>query len=134
MADLTPTDVLEAVKSWNLVQVKEFVDLFCEEFDVDASAPAGGGMMVMPGAGAPGEAGGGEAAAEQTEFTVHMKSFGAEKIKVIKEIRGITGQGLKEAKELVEGAPCDVVKDVPKEEAEKVAEALKEAGADVEVK
>ncbi|MBN1515729.1 50S ribosomal protein L7/L12 [Candidatus Sumerlaeota bacterium] len=129
---LTPTEVLDAVSEWNLVQVKEFVDAFCEKFDVEASAPAGGMMMAaMPGAAAAAPA---EAAAEQTEFTVHMKSFGPEKIKVIKEIRAITGQGLKEAKDLVESAPCDVMKDVPKEEAEKVAKQLKDAGAEVEVK
>ena len=129
MAELSPDQVLEAVESWNLMQVKEFVDKFCEKFDVSAAPPA----VAM----AAGPAGGGEAAeeaVEQTEFTVHMTEFGAEKIKVIKEVRSITEMGLKEAKDLVESVPCDVLKDVPKEEAEKVAKQLSDVGAAVQVK
>ena len=132
MADLSPDQVLEAVESWNLMQVKEFVDKFCEKFDVSASAPAMamGPMMAAPGGGE----GAAEEAVEQTEFTVHMTEFGAEKIKVIKEVRAITSLGLKEAKDLVEGVPCDVVKDVPKDEADKFCKQLADVGATVEVK
>ena len=81
-------------------------------------------------------AGGGaaEAAEEQTEFTVVLKSFGEKKINVIKEVRGLLGLGLKEAKELVESAPKDVKEGVSKEEAEKIKEALEKAGASVEIK
>lgn len=129
MSELSPDQVLEAVEQWNLMQVKEFVDKFCEKFDVSAAAPA---MAIAAG---PAAADGGEAAAEeQTEFAVNMTSFGAEKIKVIKEVRQITGLGLKEAKDLVEGVPCDVIKDVPKDEAEKIAKQLTEVGAAVEIK
>ena len=130
MADLSPDQVLEAVENWNLMQVKEFVDKFCEKFDVSASAPAMamGPMMAAPGAEAA------EVAEEQTEFAVHMTEFGAEKIKVIKEVRAITSLGLKEAKDLVEGVPCDVVKDVPKDEADKFCKQLIDVGATVEVK
>lgn len=131
MSDLNPDQVLEAVEQWNLMQVKEFVDKFCEKFDVSASAPAMA-FAAGPAAAADGDA---EAAVEeQTEFAVNMTSFGDEKIKVIKEVRQITGLGLKEAKDLVESVPCDVIKDVPKEEAEKIAEQLSGVGATVEVK
>jgi len=131
MAELTPDQVLEAVESWNLMQVKEFVDKFCEKFDVSASAPAiamAGPAMAADGGGAAVEA------VEQTEFTVHMTSFGSEKIKVIKEVRAITGLGLKEAKDLVESAPVDVVKDVSKEDSEKFSKQLTDVGATIEVK
>ena len=126
---LTPAEVLDAVSEWNLVQVKEFVDNFCEKFDVDASAPAGGGMMMaMPAAG-------GDAAApaeEKTEFTVNLKAYKDDsKIKVIKAIRAITSLGLKEAKEMVESAPVDVIKDITKDEAEKIQKELEAAGGEV---
>ncbi|MEM9111137.1 MAG: 50S ribosomal protein L7/L12, partial [Planctomycetota bacterium] len=91
---------------------------------------AGGAVMVAGGGGGGGE----EAAEEKTSFDVVLKGDGGKKIQVIKAVREATGLGLKEAKEMVEGAPANVKEGVDKEEAEKVAEALKEAGADVEVK
>ena len=119
---------MEAVEQWNLLQVKEFVDKFCEKFDVSASAPA----VAMAAAAGPEAAE--EAAEEQTEFNVNMTSFGAEKIKVIKDVRAISGLGLKEAKEKVEGVPCDIAEGLPKEEAEKIAKQLADVGAEVAVK
>jgi len=86
-------------------------------------------MMAGPGGGGDG----GGAAEEKTEFSVVLKSAGAKKINVIKEVRGVTGLGLKEAKELVEGAPKEVKADVPKDEAEEIKKKLEEAGAEVEL-
>ena len=93
-------------------------------------AAAGGGVVMAPGGGDAG----GAAAAEQTEFDVVMTDFGAQKIGVIKVVRGITGLGLKEAKDLVEGTPSKIKEGVSKEEAEKVKTELEEAGAVVEIK
>ena len=90
-------------------------------------------MMAMPGGGG-GDGGGAAAAAEQTEFDVILKAFGDNKIGVIKAVRSITGLGLKEAKELVEGAPKPVKQGVSKEDAEKIKKELADAGAEVEVK
>ncbi|MFP4380454.1 MAG: 50S ribosomal protein L7/L12 [Candidatus Sumerlaeia bacterium] len=129
MAELTPQEVLEAVDNWSLLQINEFVEAFCEKYNVSASAP------VAAVAAAPGAGEGAAAAAEQTEFTVVLKSAGAQKIKVIKELRAIDPSlGLKEAKELADSAPADVVKDVEKDEAEKVKKQLEDVGAEVEIK
>lgn len=94
--------------------------------------PAAGGAVMVAGGG--GDGGGGEEAAEQTEFDVVMESFGDQKIGVIKVIRGVTGLGLKEAKELVESAPSKVKEGVSKEEAEKIKEELEGAGATIAIK
>jgi len=127
MADVTPDMILEAIERMTILEVNDLVSKIEERFGVSAA---------MPAAAAP--AGGAAAAApvveEQTEFTVILKDFGKEKIKVIKEVRAITGLGLKEAKDLVEGVPKEVVRDVPKAEAEKVKKQLEDAGATVEVK
>jgi large subunit ribosomal protein L7/L12 len=126
---LTPDQVLESVGGWSLLQVKEFVEKFEEKFDVSAAPP-----VAVAGAVAPaGDAGG--AAEEKTEFNVVMKSIdAAKKIKVIKEVRTIKpGLGLKEAKELVESVPKELVTDLPKDEAEKIKKQLEEAGAEVEI-
>jgi large subunit ribosomal protein L7/L12 len=113
-----------------LLQAKALADYLKEVHGIE---PAGGGvMMAMPAAG--GDAGGAAAAAVQTEFDVVLKAFGDNKIAVIKAVRSITGLGLKEAKELVEGAPKPVKQGVSKDEAEKVKKELADAGADVEVK
>jgi large subunit ribosomal protein L7/L12 len=126
MANLTPQEVLEAVDSWTLLQINEFVESFCEKYNVSASAP------VAVAAAAPAEA---AAAVEQTEFTVILKNAGAQKIKVIKELRTINPSlGLKEAKDLADAAPAEVVKDVAKDEAEKIKKQLEDVGAEVEIK
>ena len=113
-----------------LLQAKALADYLKEVHGIE---PAGGGvMMAMPATG--GDAGGAAAAAVQTEFDVVLKAFGDNKIAVIKAVRSITGLGLKEAKELVEGAPKPVKQGVSKDEAEKVKKELADAGAEVEVK
>lgn len=121
-------EILEAVASMSVMEVVELVEAMEEKFGVTAAAP-----VAMAVAGGAGDAGAG-AAAEKTEFDVVMTSFGSNKVAVIKAIRGITGLGLKEAKELVEGAPANVKEGVAKEEAEDIKKQLEEAGASVEVK
>lgn len=127
MANLTPAEVLEAVSGWTLIQINEFVESFCEKFNVSANAP------VAVAAAGPAVAA--EAVEEKTEFTVILTDSGAEKIKVIKELRVINSAlGLKEAKALADAPPAEVVKDVPKDEAEKVKKQLEAVGAKVEIK
>ena len=121
-------DVVDFIKNMKLSEVKGLIEILEEELGVEASAPV---AMMAAGGGA---AGGGEAAEEKTEFDVMLTSFGDNKIKVIKAVRGITGLGLKEAKELVDGVPSKLKEAVSKEEAEAAAEQLKEVGASVEVK
>ncbi|MFK7788640.1 MAG: 50S ribosomal protein L7/L12 [Phycisphaeraceae bacterium] len=104
----------------------DLADYLTAEYGIE---PAAGGAVMMAG-----PAGGGEEEEEKTSFDVVLKGDGGKKIQVIKAVREATGLGLKEAKEMVEGTPVNVKEGVDKEEAEKVAEALKEAGADVEVK
>lgn len=119
-------DVVEYIKNLKLSEVKGLIEILEEELGVEASAPVA--VAAVGGA-----AGGGEAVEEKTEFDVVMKSFGGNKIAVIKAVRGITGLGLKEAKGMVESAPCKVKEGVSKDEAEEVAKQLTEAGAEVEV-
>ncbi|MEG0382478.1 MAG: 50S ribosomal protein L7/L12 [Christensenella sp.] len=119
--------ILEAIKEMNVLELSELVKEIEETFGVSAAAP-----MAMAAA-AP-AADGGEAAAEQTEFDVILKAAGAEKIKVIKAVREATGLGLKEAKELVDSAPSTIKEALGKDEAEKLLAALKEVGADAELK
>jgi len=125
MSTVTQEQVLDFFKQMSLLEAADFVKQMEETFGVSAAAPV---MM----AGAP--AAGGAAAEEKDEFTVILKAVGDKKINVIKEIRTITGLGLKEAKDLVEAAPKEVKADVPKEEAQKIKEALEKAGAQVELK
>jgi large subunit ribosomal protein L7/L12 len=125
MAVVKPEDILETVGSMTLLQVADLVKAFEEKFGVSAAAP----VAVVAGA-----AGGGEAAEEKTEFTVVLTASGENKIGVIKEVRAITGLGLKEAKDLVEGAPKPVKDGVSKDEANKIKEQLEKAGAKVELK
>jgi large subunit ribosomal protein L7/L12 len=123
-------DILDAIKGMTILELKELNDAIKEEFGVTAMAP-----MAVAAAGAP--AGGGAAAVaedEQTEFTVVLKDFGANKINVIKAVREVTTLGLKEAKDLVEAAPTNVKEGVDKAEAEAVRAKLADAGATVEVK
>ena len=125
---VTKEDVIEFIANMSVLELSEMIKELEEKFGVSAAAVA-----AAPVAAAGGD-GGGEAAAEQTEFTVMMKSFGGNKVAVIKAVRGITGLGLKEAKELVEGAPSPIKEGVSKEEAENIKKDLEEAGAEVELK
>ena len=115
--------MVEEIKALSVLELKELVDEICETFGVSAVAAA-----------APAAGGAAEAVAEKTEFDVVMTSFGAEKIKVIKEIRGITGLGLAEAKAMVEKAPVTVKEAVSKEDAETLKAQLEAVGASVEIK
>lgn len=120
-------DILDSIASMSVMDVVELISAMEEKFGVSAAAP----VAVAAG---PAADGGGDAAAEQTEFNVVMTSFGANKVAVIKAVRAITGLGLKEAKDLVEGAPAAVKEGVDKGEAETLKKQLEEAGASVEVK
>ncbi|MEM1026194.1 MAG: 50S ribosomal protein L7/L12 [Myxococcota bacterium] len=127
MADLEK--IIEDLSALTVVEAADLVKKLEEKWDVKAAA---GGAVMMAGPVAGGA--GGEAAAEKTEFDVILAEVGGEKIKVIKEVRGITGLGLKEAKELVDGAPKALKEGVEKDEADKIKEALEKVGAKVEIK
>ena len=126
MASEKITNILEEIKTLTIVELADLVKAVEDEFGVSAAAPVGV-VAVAGGAAAP-------AAEEKTEFDVVLKSFGAKKLDVIKAVREITGLGLKEAKEMVEGAPKTVKEGVSKDEAESVKKTLEDAGAEVEVK
>ncbi len=129
MAKLSTDELLDAFKEMTLIELSEFVKQFEETFGVTAAAPV---AVAAPGAAAAGAAGGGEAAAEeQDEFDVILEAAGDKKIQVIKEVRTLTSLGLKEAKDLVDGAPKPVLEKVNKEAAEKAKAALEGAGATV---
>jgi len=131
MAKLKTEDLLDAFKEMTLIELSEFVKLFEETFEVTAAAP-----VAVAAAGAPAAAGGDAAGgdADQDEFDVVLEAAGDKKIQVIKEVRTLTSLGLKEAKDLVEGAPKPVLEKVNKEAADKAKEALEAAGATVSVK
>jgi large subunit ribosomal protein L7/L12 len=131
MAKLGTDDLLAQFKDMTLLELSEFIKAFEEAFDVQAAAAA---PMMMAAPGAAGGAAGGEAEEEQTEFDVILTGAGDKKIQVIKEVRALTSLGLKEAKDLVDGAPKPVLERVNKESADKAKEALEAAGATVEVK
>ncbi|GAA3525773.1 50S ribosomal protein L7/L12 [Aeromicrobium panaciterrae] len=131
MAKLSTGDLLDAFKEMTLIELSEFVKEFEDTFDVTAAAPA---AVAAAPAAAGGAAAGGDAAGDQDEFDVILEAAGDKKIQVIKEVRTITGLGLKEAKDLVEGAPKPVVEKANKEAADKAKEALEAAGATVTVK
>jgi large subunit ribosomal protein L7/L12 len=129
MAKISSTDLLDAFKEMSLIELSEFVKSFEETFGVTAAAPvavaaAGGGAAAAPA----------EAEAEQDEFDVVLEAAGEKKIQVIKEVRGLTSLGLKEAKDLVDGTPATVLEKVNKEAADKAKAALESAGATVTVK
>lgn len=129
--------ILEQLKSLSLLEASELVKQIEEAFGVDASASAGGGMMMMPGMmpGAPGGAAEAEPEEEKTEFDVVLEEVPSDKkIAVLKVVRGLTGLGLKEAKSLVEAAPKAVKEAVAKDDAEDAKKQLEEAGAKVSVK
>jgi len=129
MADITKADVIEFIANMSVLELSEMVKEMEEKFGVSAAAP-----VAMMAAGPAGEAGGAEAAEEKNEFDIILTTAGDKKIAVIKEVRAITGLGLKEAKALVDEAPKPVKEGVPKEEAEKIKAQLEEAGAQVELK
>ncbi len=130
MAKMSTDELLDAFKEMTLIELSEFVKQFEETFDVQAAAPVAVGAAVAAGGGG----GGGEEAEEQTEFDVILTGAGDKKIQVIKEVRSLTSLGLKEAKDLVDGAPNPVLERVPKEQADAAKEKLEGAGASVEVK
>ena len=129
MAKLTTEELIEQFKELTLIELSEFVKAFEETFDVTAAAPAAVAVAAAPGA-----AGGDAAAEEKDEFDVILEAAGDKKIQVIKEVRALTSLGLKEAKELVDGAPKPVLEGVNKEAAEKAKEQLEGAGATVTLK
>jgi len=131
MAKISTDDLLEAFKEMTLLELSEFVKQFEDTFDVKAAAP----VAVAAGPAAAGAgAGGEEQAEEQDEFDVILEAAGDKKIQVIKEVRSLTSLGLKEAKDLVDGAPKTVLEKVNKEGADKAKAALEGAGATVTVK
>ncbi|MCD6638845.1 MAG: 50S ribosomal protein L7/L12 [Nocardioides sp.] len=131
MAKLSTDELLDAFKEMTLIELSEFVKQFEETFGVTAAAPVAVAAAPAAGGAAGGDAG---AAAEQDEFDVVLEAAGDKKINVIKEVRGLTSLGLKEAKDLVEAAPKAILEKVNKETAEKAKEALEGAGATVTVK
>ena len=122
MASEKSVAILEEIKALSVLELKDLIDGICENFGVSAVAAAAGPAVAQ------------EAVAEKTEFDVVMTAFGAEKIKVIKEVRGITGMGLAEAKALVEGVPAKIKEGVSKEDAEALKAQLEAVGATVELK
>lgn len=129
MADITKDDVIEFISNMSVLELSELIKELEDKFGVSAAAPVAIAAGAMP---AGGDAGG--AAEEKTEFDVILEAAGDKKINVIKEVRAITGLGLKEAKALVEEAPKAVKEGVAKEEADKIKEQLEGAGAQVSVK
>ena len=127
MAKLTSDDLLKAIEEMSVLELKEFLDAFEEKFDVTAAAP----VAVAASTEGAEEASGAE---EKDSFDVVLASAGDQKIQVIKEVRGLTSLGLKEAKEMVDSAPSEILKSASKEDAEKAKEALEGAGATVELK
>jgi len=128
MAKMSHDELIEQFKEMSLIELSEFVKLFEETFDVTAAAPVAAAGAAPAGGGAE------EEAEEQSEFDVILEGAGDKKIGVIKEVRGLTSLGLKEAKDLVDGAPKAVLEGVDKEAADKAKEALEGAGASVTVK
>lgn len=127
MAKMTTDQLIDAFKELTLVELSEFVKKFEEEFDVTAAAPAAVAVAAAP-------AGGEAAAEEKSNFDVVLAAAGDKKIAVIKEVRGLTGLGLAEAKALVDGAPATVLEGAKKDDAENAKKVLEEAGATIELK
>ena len=128
MAKMTTEELLAIFEEMSVLELKEFLDAFEEKFDVTAAAP----MAVAAAPAGGGDGGGSEE--EKDSFDVVLADAGGQKIQVIKEVRGLTSLGLKEAKELVDSAPSDILTGVSKEDADKAKEALEGAGATVELK
>lgn len=127
MADITKEDVIDFIANMSVLDLSELVKEMEDKFGVSAAAP-----VAMMAAGAVDS--GADQAEEKKEFDVILTTFGDKKIQVIKEVRAITGLGLKDAKALVDGAPAPVKEGIPKDEAEKIKTQLEEAGAQVEIK
>ncbi len=130
MAKVTVEDVLDSIDSWTVLDLNKLVKGIEEKYGVSAAAPA----VTALGGPAVGAAPAAAGAEEKTEFTVVLAAVGEKKIQVIKEVRAITGLGLKEAKDLVDGAPKPVKEGISKSEAEEIKKKLEEAGATVELK
>jgi large subunit ribosomal protein L7/L12 len=126
---VTKDDVIEFIANMSVLELSDLIKELEEKFGVSAAAP-----VAIAAAGPAGDAGGAAAAEEQTEFDVILAGAGDQKIKVIKEVRAITSLGLKEAKELVEGAPQPVKEGVTKEEAEEIKAKIEAVGGSVEIK
>lgn len=122
---MTKEEIIEFIEGMTVLELKELVDALEEKFGVSAAAPVAVAGAAAPGAAAPAE--------EKTEFKVTLKAAGDKKIQVIKVVRALTGLGLKEAKDLVDGAPKDVKEGIPKDDAEKMKKQLEEVGATVEL-
>jgi large subunit ribosomal protein L7/L12 len=131
MAQLSTAELLDQFKNMTVLELNEFLKAFEDEFGVTAAAPV---AIAAVGAGPGAPAAAGEAAEEQDEFDVVLTAAGDKKIQVIKEVRALTNLGLKEAKDLVDGAPKPVLEKVSKEDAEKAKAQLEGAGASVELK
>ncbi len=130
MAKVTVEDVLDSIDAWTVLDLSKLVKGIEEKYGVSAAAPA----VMAVGAPAAGTGAAAKPAEEQTEFTVVLAGVGEKKIHVIKEVRAITGLGLKEAKDLVDGAPNPVKEGISKSEAEEIKKKLEQAGATVELK
>jgi large subunit ribosomal protein L7/L12 len=128
---LSTDELIATFEGMTVLELKEFLDAFEEKFEVTAAAPVA--VAAAPAAGGDGGAAAG-AVEEKDEFDVVLTGAGAQKIQVIKEVRGLTSLGLKEAKDLVDGAPANVLEGVDKETADKAKEVLEAAGASVELK
>ena len=126
--NMSKDEILDAISNMTVIELKELLDAFEEKFDVTAAAPAA--VAAAPAAGG-GDAGGGD---EQSEFDVILTGAGAQKIQVVKAVKDLLGVGLKDAKDLVDGAPKPILEKVSKEDAEAAKTKLEEVGADVEVK
>ena len=131
MAKMSTDELLDRFKEMTLLELSEFIKQFEETFDVQAAAAA---PMMVAAPGAPTGVGGEAGVEEQSEFDVILTATGDQKIQVIKEVRALTSLGLKEAKDLVDGAPKPVLEKVNRETADKAKEALEAAGASVDVK
>ena len=130
MAKLSVDEILDAIKELSIIEAADLSKKIEEEFGIQAAAPMAVGMATSGGGGAAAE----EEAEEQTEFDVILQAAGDKKIQVIKEVRALTNLGLKEAKDLVDGAPKPVLERVPKEQAEAAKEKIEAAGGTVQVK
>jgi large subunit ribosomal protein L7/L12 len=128
MAKVTVDDVLESIDDWTMLEVSKLIKQIEGRYGVSAAAPMAAAAAAAPAAG------GAAAAEEKTEFSVILAGVGEKKIQVIKEVRAITGLGLKEAKDLVDGAPKPVKEGISKAEAEEIQKKLVDAGATVELK
>ena len=130
MSDITKDQVVEWLSGQSVIEIADLVKELEDKWGVSAAAPAAVAVAAPAGGGDAGDAGG----EEKTEFDVILNEFGGNKIAVIKEVKGITGLGLKEAKELVEGAPKPIKEGVSKDEAEEILKKLEASGAKAEIK